>query len=288
MPCRTGLHESPSRWSPTPERCLQHWSAAVHSIQITPSAIQNTSCHHQHSSTWPHTSSIWLPDCDHAASCNHSPLRSSSCDLETQQTQIRNRIWKKYRESSRLRSIIQKQHEKYFRVLLFRMSQSLKALARLRTDVRSIYYIKHPFCCQPPFQAVCIFVHIPISFTSVPAWSRKYLQSVNFLFHHRNNQKDCFRCFRLFGHPKIFCVNGLWKGHFHDKTDRRNPISILTRLFVCQKRALRTASFLLGKVCDLDGIRCSAVGHSRTHFHSVLHIFWKCAILYLTIQFADH
>ena len=132
----------------------------------------------------------------------------------------------------------------------------------------------------------------PISFTSVPAWLRSIFLSVNFLFHHRNVQKDCFRWFRLFGHPKIFCVNGLWKGHFHDKTDRRNPISILTRLFVCQKRALRTASLLLGKVCDLDGISCSAVGHSRTHFyflrtnpiHSICYslinvLFWQNIII---------
>ena len=42
------------------------------------------------------------------------------------------------------------------------------------------------------------------------------------------------------------------------------------------------------KSCDLDGIHCSAVGSTRTLFYSVLHIFQKCAILYLTIQCADH
>ena len=38
---------------------------------------------------------MWLPDCDHAASGNRSPLRSSSFDSETQQTSVRNRSCKK-------------------------------------------------------------------------------------------------------------------------------------------------------------------------------------------------
>ena len=124
-----------------------------------------------------------------------------------------------------------------------------------------------------PFSDCVHFCAHLLSFTSVPAWSGEHLPLVNILFQHRIVQKDCFQWFLLFGHPQIFCVNGLWKTLFHDLIDECYPISFLTRLFVCQKRALRTASLLLGKVCDLDGIRCSAVGHSRTHFHSVLHIF---------------
>ena len=146
---------------------------------------------------------------------------------------------------------------------------------------RSSYILYQTFVLlSTPFSDCVHFCAHLFSFTSVPAWSWEHLPLGNILFQHRIVQKDCFQWFLLFGHPQIFCVNGLWKGHFHDKTDRRNPISILTRLFVCQKRAFRVASLLLGKVCDLDGIRCSAVGHSRTHFISLCSIrFIPCFIL---------
>ena len=74
---------------------------------------------------------IWLPDCDHAAPGNRSPLRSSSFDFETQQTQSRNQVYQKgHREYSRLRSINQKQREKIFQVLLYWKSSSVNALAQ--------------------------------------------------------------------------------------------------------------------------------------------------------------
>ena len=63
-----------------------------------------------------HLQFIWLPDFDHTASRNHSPLRSSSFDSETQQMQSRNQVYQKgYRECSCLRSINQKQCEKFFK-----------------------------------------------------------------------------------------------------------------------------------------------------------------------------
>ena len=74
---------------------------------------------------------IWLPDFDYTASRNRSPLRSSSFDSETQQTQSRNQVYQKgYRECFRLRSINQKQREKFFLVLLYRKSSSVNALAQ--------------------------------------------------------------------------------------------------------------------------------------------------------------
>ena len=74
---------------------------------------------------------IWLPDFDHTASGNRTPLRSSSFDSEPQQTQSRNQVYQKgYREYSRLRSINQKQREKFFLVLLCWKSSSVNALAQ--------------------------------------------------------------------------------------------------------------------------------------------------------------
>ena len=73
----------------------------------------------------------WMPDCDHAAPGNRSPLRSSSFDSETQRMSVRNRSCEKgRREYSRLRSINQKQREKFFQVLLYRKSSSVNALAQ--------------------------------------------------------------------------------------------------------------------------------------------------------------
>ena len=95
-------------------------------------------------------------------------------------------------------------------------------------------------------------------------------------------KKDCFWHFSFIWTFAHHLCERIVKYPFSQLDRYRYPISVLTNYFVCQNRAFRCTSLLPGKVCDLNGIRCSAVGHSRAlyHFHNIK----KHRLTFITIR----